>query len=286
MMRLILLLILAVTCNSFIYTNDELVMMNLNTTSCSGAPACGKTMSSYNGVSAYSNGGDQCTGECCGGSISTGCAYQCVELAQRYMHLKHGITSIWYDNANQMCDKFPSGIKKTSNPIPGDLFVRTSGTYGHVAVITSVGSSTVDVIEQNSSPTGKNTYSKSDAGCFLTASSSTGSCHTTGYYCGNDGLGLSANNLYYCSGSGASPALHTSCSTTCVTMPSGQDDKCDSASPSCSSITASAGYYCGNDKIGGNSNTLYYCSNSKLDGGIYCSSGCVTASSGSDDYCK
>lgn len=273
-------------CYSFLYNNEELVLMNLNTTSCSSAPACGKTMASYNGVDAYSNGPDQCTGNSCGGYTSTGYAYQCVELAQRYMHIKHGITSIWYDNANQMCDNFPSGIKKTSNPAAGDLFVRTSGTYGHVAVITSVGSSTVDVIEQNSSPTGTNTYSKSDAGCFLTASSSSGSCHTTGYYCGNDNLGLSANSLYYCSGSGATPTLHTSCSTTCVTMPSGQDDKCDSSSSSCSSITASAGYYCGDDKINGNSNTLYYCLNSKLDGAVYCSSGCVTAQSGSDDYCK
>ena len=33
-----------------------------NTTSCSSAPSCGVAMSSYNGVSAYSNGAYQCTG--------------------------------------------------------------------------------------------------------------------------------------------------------------------------------------------------------------------------------
>jgi hypothetical protein len=113
-----------------------------NTTSCSGAPSCGTAMSSFNGVSAKSNGYDQCTGSCCGGSGSTGCYYQCVELAQRYFHEKFGIAPIWYDNANMMCSSYPSGVKKTTNPQPGDLWVRTTGTYGHVAVITAVHSST------------------------------------------------------------------------------------------------------------------------------------------------
>ena len=111
-----------------------------------------------------------CGGGCCGGSVSTGCAYQCVELAQRYFHEKFGTPKIW-DNiayAKQMCSNRPPGVKKTSNPQPGDLWVRSSGTYGHVAVITAVHSSKVDVIEQNSSPSGKNTYAKSDAACFLT----------------------------------------------------------------------------------------------------------------------
>jgi surface antigen len=161
-----------------VYANHEMGKYNL--TSCSGAPSCGVAMSSYNGVSAKSNGQDQCTGECCGGSISTGCAYQCVELAQRYMNEKHGITPIWHDNANMMCDSYPSGISKTNDPQPGDLWVRTTGTYGHVAVITAVHSSTVDVIEQNSSPSGTNTYNKADAGCFLTAGHGSGSCPNLG----------------------------------------------------------------------------------------------------------
>jgi len=36
-------------------------------------------------------------------------------------------------------------VTKTTSPQPGDLFVRTTGTYGHVAVITAVHSSTVCV---------------------------------------------------------------------------------------------------------------------------------------------
>lgn len=161
-----------------LFAESEMGAYNL--TSCSGAPSCGTTMSSYNGVSAKSNGKDQCTGSACGGYTSTGYAYQCVELAQRYMHEKHGIEAIWHDNANMMCSNYPKGISKTSNPQPGDLWVRTSGTWGHVAVITAVHSDTVDVIEQNSSPSGKNTYSKSSAGCFLTAGHSSGSCSNKG----------------------------------------------------------------------------------------------------------
>jgi surface antigen len=246
-------------------------------------------MTSYNGISAKSNGKDQCTGECCGGHISTGCAYQCVELAQRYFHEKFGITPIWYVNANQMCSSHPSGVSKTSNPQPGDLWVRTSGTYGHVAVITAVHSSTVDVIEQNSSPSGRNTYSKSDAGCFLTAGKapapSTGSCPHLGYYCGNDGLGKNANKLYYCSGEGATPSVKQDCSFTCVIEPKGSDDKCDTSSgATCSAVKT--GNYCGNDKIGGNKNILYRCEESKPAGAKYCSNGCHVASSGSNDYCN
>mgnify|MGYP003386677078 FL=1 len=254
-----------------------------NVSSCSGAPSCGSKMSSFNGVNAKSNGNDQCTGSCCGGSISTGCAYQCVELAQRYFNEKWGITKIWYDNANMMCDNYPSGVKKTSNPQPGDLWVRTSGTYGHVAVITAVHSSTVDVIEQNSSPSGKNTYAKSDAGCFLTAQGVKAGCHHKGYYCGDDGLGKNANKLYYCSGDGADPVLSEACAFTCVTEPSGQDDQC-SKNGSCSAVNT--GYYCGDDKIDGGASNLYYCVNSAPQGAKKCENGCKTAPSGQDDYCK
>lgn len=266
-----------------IYSSQEMGIYN--TTSCSSAPSCGTTMATFNGIAAKSNGANQCTGSSCGGYGTYGYHYQCVELAQRYFGEKHGTTAIWHVNAKDMCSTHPSGVSKTSSPQPGDLFVRTSGTYGHVAVITAVHSSTVDVIEQNSSPSGRNTYYKSDAGCFLTAGSSpspSGSCPNKGYYCGNDkGLGKDANNLYYCSAAGATPSLSKDCGFTCTIMPSGQDDKCGSGS--CANVNT--GYYCGSDKIGGDKNTLYLCKSSKPSGSKYCANGCVTASSGNDDYC-
>ncbi len=89
--------------------------------------------------------------------------------------------------------------------------------------------------------------------------------------------------MYYCSGSGATPTVKTACSPTCVTMPSGQDDKC-ATSGSCSAVNT--GYYCGTDKVNGDAHTLYLCKSSKMSGATYCANGCVTAASGSDDYCK
>lgn len=265
-----------------IYTDDELGEY-LNLTSCSGAPSCGSTMASFNGVPAKSNGKSQCTGSCCGGSVTTGCAYQCVEYAQRYFHEKHGIVANWYKNANQMCSGLPSGVSKTSNPQPGDLFVRLSGTYGHVAVISAVHSNTVDVVEQNSSPSGRNTYNKADAGCFLTAGHpANGKCHHLGYYCGNDGLGKNPNVLYYCSGDGADPVKHTDCPFTCGTMPSGHDDQC--VPGTCSNVVT--GNYCGDDKINGHAETLYRCENSKPQGAKKCENGCTVAPSGQNDYCN
>ena len=49
-MRLILLLILVVSCYSFLYSNDELILHGLNTTSCSGAPACGNYFNQFNNL--------------------------------------------------------------------------------------------------------------------------------------------------------------------------------------------------------------------------------------------
>jgi hypothetical protein len=104
-----------------------------------------------------------------------------------------------------------------------------------------------------------------------------------GCYQGNDGLGLDANNLYYCAAAGSSPSLSSDCSFTCTIMPSGQNDKCANTG-SCSSVTT--GYYCGTDKIGGDKSTLFLCESSTPQGSAFCANGCVTATSGSDDYCK
>jgi surface antigen len=37
-----------------------------------------------------------------------------------------------------MCSSYPKGVSKTNNPSKGDLIVFNWGTYGHVALITSV----------------------------------------------------------------------------------------------------------------------------------------------------
>ena len=262
--------------NLFVYPET---FGNVSLSSCGDAPSCGTTMATYNGIAAKSNGGNQCTGNSCGGYGTYGYQYQCVELAQRYFGEKFGTTPIWYGNAIDLCDTYPSGVSKTSSPIPGDLVVFNTGTYGHVAVITSVGSGSVNVIEQNSSPTGTNSYSTSSGiACYLHASKNSGSsCNSAGWYCGNDGLNKDPNVNYFCDSAGGSVTKHDDCKTTCVTMPSGYNDECTSQGD-CSGLH---GYYCGGDKIEGDSSTLYLCLN-----GASCSNGCKVASSGYDDYCN
>lgn len=207
------------------YTHDDL----------QSASSCGTVMHTYNSIDAKSNGQYQGTGSSCAGYSTYGYQYQCVEYVQRYFAKKHGTAPIWYGNAKDLCSSHPSGVSKTSSPKAGDAVVFGWGTYGHTAIVTSVSGSSVSVVEQNSSPSGVNTYSTSGVLCYLTYGSSSGSCSHLGYYCGNDGLGMDANNLYYCSGSGAKPSLSKDCSFTCVVMPSGQDDKC-STSGTCSSV--------------------------------------------------
>lgn len=258
---------------------------NYSLSSCSGAPSCGSTMASFNGIPAKSNGANQCTGNSCGGYGTYGSQYQCVELAQRYFGQLYGTTPIWYGNAIDLCNTYPSGVKKTSSPVAGDLVVFNTGTYGHVAVITSISGGYLYVIEQNSSPTGKNTYSmSSNIACYLHADKNSGgsSCPNAGWYCGNDGLSKDPNSNYYCSSKGGSVTSTDDCKVTCVTMPSGQNDKCTS-NGSCSGLN---GYYCGNDKVNGDASTLYLCKNGAPSGAKYCSNGCYVAASGYDDYCK
>lgn len=259
-------------------------MGNYSRSSCGDAPSCGTTMASYNGVSAYSNGANQCTGNSCGGYGTYGYQYQCVELAQRYFAEKYGTTPIWYGNAIDLCNTHPSDVSKTSNPVPGDLVVLDTGTYGHVAVITSVSGGYVNVIEQNSSPSGKNSYSmSSNIACYLHADKNSGSyCRAAGWYCGNDGLNKDPNVNYFCDSSGGSVTKEDKCATTCVTEPSGYNDQCTSEG-NCSGLH---GYYCGGDKVDGDSNTLFLCLNGENSGATYCSNGCHVANSGYDDYCN
>ena len=93
-----------------------------------------------------------------------------MELAQRWFHQrKAALPPDWgVAYAKLMCDKHPSGVVKTSKPQPQDLVVFSWAPYGHVAVITKIDGSTVHVLEQNASPSGRNSYSVSQAECFLT----------------------------------------------------------------------------------------------------------------------
>ncbi len=128
-------------------------------------------MSSYNGIEAYSNGDYQGTGDSCSGWSSTGLQFQCVEYTQRYFNYLYGVAPVWpVDFAKQMCDSYPGGVTPVGYPQEGFGVVFNWGYYGHTAVVISVGSGTIGVIEQNGSPYGTNTYYQSDVQCYLAPS--------------------------------------------------------------------------------------------------------------------
>jgi hypothetical protein len=141
---------------------------NYSLSSLSSAPPCGEGLASYNDIVAYSNGDYQGTGDSCSGWSSTGLQYQCVEYAQRYFNSLYGIAPVWpVDYAYQMCSNYPGGITPVGSPGVGLGVVFNWPPYGHVAVVIGVNDGTIDVIEQNGSPTGTNTYYQSEVLCYL-----------------------------------------------------------------------------------------------------------------------
>ena len=151
-----------------VYPTEKFALKKNNSTVNMQALPCGTVMDSYNGIPAYSNGPYQGTGDSCGGWSGTGLQFQCVEYTQRYFNYMYGTQPVWPVNfASQMCDNHPPGVCPVGYPSPGFGVVFGWGGYGHTAVVFGVGSGTIDVIEQNGSPDGTNTYWQSDVWCYL-----------------------------------------------------------------------------------------------------------------------
>ncbi len=129
-------------------------------------------------------------------------------------------------------------------------------------------------------PPGSDDYCRASVTCTADAN--------TGDYCGGNKVsGGKANTLYRCNGPG-SATNPRACSNGCVVAPPGQNDYCASSQTATCGATAKTGYYCNGSKVsGGKANTLYYC-----DGpgpaavAQACSSSCVVAPAGQDDYCQ
>ena len=109
-----------------------------------------------------------------------GYGYQCVEYAARYEHFKFGVPAGWgISYAYQMCNTHPTGIATASAPVHGDLMIfapgscGADGTAGHVAVVDTVGATTVKVVQENVA--GSYTYNRSCASCWLHATNNNGS---------------------------------------------------------------------------------------------------------------
>jgi hypothetical protein len=124
--------------------------------------ACGTVLGSFDGTDAYSNGGDTSTGYSCAGYGTYGLQYQCVELVQRHFKTHWGLS--WSGNAKDLLNNAPkSDVAVYFNgdgahpPVPGDMIVWTKGTWGHVALVTSVHDGGIEILEQNVKGNGKAT---------------------------------------------------------------------------------------------------------------------------------
>jgi hypothetical protein len=178
--------------------------------------------------------------------------YQCTELALRYFRFKWSVDPGGFvGDAKNFCAAHPAEVTETSSPIHGDLAVFTPGcggadaTTGHVAVIDTVATSTIFVVEQNMA--GSSTWARSCVSCYLHATKNDGTadpCTTApsnGYYCGQSTqwAGATANVLYDCQGGVTQSA--TPCADGCVVEPAGTNDQCRVAQPDAGSMEKDAG---------------------------------------------
>ena len=139
--------------------------------------ACGTALACLDGACSYSNGSYQGTGSSCSTSGTYGYRYQCVEFARRYWNQVKGRTfgALGSAGAQGICDLAPSGYQVRwqgdgYTPVHGDLYVRgaySGNPYGHVAVVDSADGSNVYTVEQNGSCSGRATYARSSARCYL-----------------------------------------------------------------------------------------------------------------------
>lgn len=166
-------------CAAFLMLGPSLIHAQ-NVTAC-GQPLSGNSI--YRGVPALSNGSDQWGDNDCGTDIPTPCAigvddstntcsygdrYQCVEYVRRFYSLRQDTTqrvdtSGWIGlNAANFINVDSSGNVSsplngftafanngTTLPLPDDMIVFSGGGFGHIAIVESVTSSNVNIIEQN-----------------------------------------------------------------------------------------------------------------------------------------
>jgi surface antigen len=252
--------------------------------------------------------------------------YQCVEYANRYASEVLHKPEI-HANATDMCGVAANEGYEVFNetgtwghhssghkPVKGDLLVWSGGSqgYGHVAVVSSVGSSSIEYVQQNwgwyqnghwgqvshsATPwyashsffggTGASGSQNHYAKCWIHAPGNTPSppppstdCAVGGLYCGGDKVSGDSNTLYRCEANGPQVVKH--CAYGCA-VHSGTDDSCK---PAPAKPCVVGGLYCGGDKIVGDSNTLYRCEDHNAVQIVkHCANGCAVHA-GTDDSCK
>lgn len=121
----------------------------------------GDIIDTFDGVDAYSNqkGETNCTDVNYYNGIYTGIKWQCVEFVRRYLIIRHGITFSEVDHAfeipNAQFRKLNgSHVQTTSDLKVGSIIVWPKNYEynfpdGHVAIVSAVSHSGINVVEQN-----------------------------------------------------------------------------------------------------------------------------------------
>lgn len=242
-------------------------------------PACGTALAAWDGTTAYSNGPYTATGTSCAGVGSYGEQYQCVELVMRHFGRKWGLR--WWGNAKDLLVNAPRDkVEVYGNgdgahpPRPGDMLVWTSGTWGHVALVTGVRPGAVDILEQNVNGSGTFSlgYDGATVGGRWGGAAPSGWAHakanggggTSGATC--DALGYTGT----CVGAVSIWAESGQCKVR----------SCGAEGRSCGYISAGAGYGC----LGGTSGAVRYDCESFGYRGVCLSNVLVWAESGQCKY--
>lgn len=111
----------------------------------------GTTLGSRRGVTAYSNGSAGFVGP----TGTYGIQYQCVEFVNRYYVQALGWKNMrGYGDADDYFTSTATGLDRFANggtmaPQADDLLCFSGGANGHVAIVVSVGASSIMIIEQN-----------------------------------------------------------------------------------------------------------------------------------------
>ena len=237
--------------------------------------SCDTPLGTFDGTTAYSNGSDTGTGYSCSGTGAYGYEYQCVELVQRHFKTHWGVS--WSGNAKDLLTNAPKSkvdVYKNGQggqpPVPGDMIVWTNGTYGHVALVTDVHASGIDILEQNVKGDGHATlaWDGTTIGARWSTWIPAGWAHAKDNISGGSG------------GSGGGGSGSSTSSTTTTTSASSTSSGGNPPSWSCSDSAYNGQQYwtCS----GGN---IYQCQNGVAHEQP-CANGCNSNPIGTDDTCK
>jgi hypothetical protein len=290
---------------------DESVEQNPSASEALTMPACGTTLGTFDGTAAHSNGVDTSTGYSCAGWGTYGLQYQCVELVMR--HFKTHWNLSWHGNAKDLLNNAPKADvdvfyngDAAHPPVPGDMIVWPNGAYGHVALVTAVNSSSIDILEQNVKGSGKATLGYSNGKvaarwgnwvpqgwAHAKANGATSNTNTNtntntnnvnwdcanSAYAGNQYWTCNGGNLYECQN--GVPQEQT-CANGCNVNAVGTNDTCK---------TATVNWNCANSSYNGqqywtcSGSARYICVNGvpQMES---CANGCQSEPLGTNDQCK